>query len=108
VMDYREGFHGGSFPSLDTIRTGCEHLWDSIHLAASGPVSVAMVALGSGTGSLGLVDSVRIACETLKAHHAILKDSRVQKVVFYGYQLHEYVAMRGEVARHFALSSAAP
>ena len=37
----------------------------------TGPLSVAMVALGGGTGSLGVREPVRTAGETLKAHAAI-------------------------------------
>ena len=94
VMDYREGFSGASFPSTDTIRTGCESLWDAVEtLEADRPISVAMVALGAGTGNLGVRDPVRIAAETLKAHAAIHPNTRIEQVVFYGFLLPEYVAM---------------
>jgi O-acetyl-ADP-ribose deacetylase (regulator of RNase III) len=94
VMDYREGFSGDSFPSNGTIRTGCESLWDSIEtIVGDGKLSVAMVALGGGTGNLGVREPARIAAETLKAHAAIHKNTRIEKVVFYGYLEQEYVAM---------------
>ena len=94
VMDYREGFSGASFPSTDTIRTGCESLWDAVEtIVADGPLSVAMVALGGGTGSLGVREPARIAGETLKAHAAIHTRTRIEKVVFYGYLEQEYLAM---------------
>ena len=94
VMDYREGFSGASFPSNGTIRTGCESLWDAIEtIVGDGKLSVAMVALGGGTGNLGVREPVRIAAETLKAHAAIHTSSRIEKVVFYGYLEQEYVAM---------------
>ena len=94
VMDYRDGFSGASFPSKDTIRTGCESLWDAIEtVVGDGPLSVAMVALGGGTGTLGVRVPARIAGETLKAHAAIHKNTRIEKVVFYGYLEQEYVAM---------------
>ena len=94
VMDYRKGFSGESFPSKFTIRTGCECLWDAIEaIVGTGPLSVAMVALGGGTGSLGVREPARIAAETLKAHAAIHKKTRIEKVVFYGYLEQEYLAM---------------
>ena len=94
VMDYREGFSGASFPSNGTIRTCCESLWDGIEtIVGNGPLSVAMVALGGGTGNLGVREPMRIAAETLKAHAAIHKNTRIEKVVFYGYLEQEYVAM---------------
>jgi O-acetyl-ADP-ribose deacetylase (regulator of RNase III) len=94
VMDYRKGFSGNSFPSVETIRTGCEQLWDAIEtLPERTPVSVAMVALGGGTGSLGIREPIRIAAETLKAHEAIHRDTRISQVVFYGYLEQEYFAM---------------
>ncbi len=94
VMDYREGFSGASFPSQETIRTGCESLWDAIEtIIGDGPLSVAMVALGGSVGSLGVREPVRIAAETLKAHAAIHTRTRIENVVFYGYLEQEYVAM---------------
>ncbi len=94
VMDYREGFSGASFPSNETIRTGCESLWDAIEaIPGDGPLTVAMVALGGGTGNLGVREPVQIAAETLKAHAAIHKKTRIQSVTFYGYLEQEYVAM---------------
>jgi O-acetyl-ADP-ribose deacetylase (regulator of RNase III) len=94
VMDYRQGFSGASFPTKDTIRTGCESLWDAIEtIPGDGKLSVAMVALGGGTGSLGVREPARVAAETLKAHAAIHRLTRIEKVVFYGYLEQEYVAM---------------
>lgn len=94
VMDYREGFSGASFPSQETIRTGCESLWDAVEtIVGTGKLSVAMVALGGGTGNLGVREPIRIAGETLKAHVAIHTNSRIEKVVFYGFMDHEYLAM---------------
>ena len=102
VMDYREGFTGTSFPTLDVIRTGCEQLWDVIEAKVNAArVSVAMVALGAGTGNLGVRDPTRIACETLKSHLAIHHQSRIARVVFYGYELHEHLAMAEVVTETF-------
>ena len=102
VMDYRQGFTGNSFPTPDTIRTGCEQLWDSIEtLPGTDKHTVAMVALGGGTGNLGVRDPIRVAAETLKSHVAIHPHSRIEKVVFYGYLEQEYLAMAEVLLEHF-------
>ncbi len=102
VMDYRPGTTGPAHPTLDLIRTACERLWDALEGLSDEPeLSVAMVALGAGTGGLGLVDTTKVSCETLKAHLAIHANTRISRVVFYGYALHEYLATAGEVVRHF-------
>jgi O-acetyl-ADP-ribose deacetylase (regulator of RNase III) len=102
VMDYREGFNGSSFPTVDTIRTACEQLWDVVEtIPGNEKQSVAMVALGAGTGNLGVAEPIRIAAETLKAHVAIHRNTRIQRVAFYGFQLPEYVAMAHVLASHF-------
>lgn len=100
VMDYRGG--GSPAPTLDTIRTGCERLWEEVErIPDEAPPTVAMVALGAGVGGLALGDSVRIACETLKAHLAIHAGARLARVVFYGYSAPEYLATAEQVLRHF-------
>jgi O-acetyl-ADP-ribose deacetylase len=97
VMDYRDGSPEGMKPTLQRVRQGCAHLWDAIE--ALGSVSVGMVALGAGTGGLGLHDSVEVACETLRDHLA--RGSRVGKVVFVAYALHEYANTLAVVRRFF-------
>ncbi len=102
IMDYRDGFTGSSFPTLDVIRSACERLWEEVERLTSEPaVSVAMVALGAGTGNLGVRDPTRITCETLKAHLAIHRDSRIARVVFYGYTLPEFLVIAAEVCDQF-------
>lgn len=102
VMDYREGFGASSFPSLELIRTSCERLWDVVEtLPDAGPHSVAMVALGAGTGNLGVAEPTRIAAETLKAHLAIHTGSRLERVAFYGFLIHEYLAMAHALVKVF-------
>jgi O-acetyl-ADP-ribose deacetylase len=100
VMDYRDGFQANPFPTLDVLRTGCERLWEQID-QLEGELTVAMVALGAGTGQLGVRDPTRIACETLKAHLAIYRDSRIRRVTFYGYELHELLAIAEVVCGFF-------
>src|SRR5206468_3941367 len=55
VMDYREGFTGSSYPAVELIRGACVKLWRTLEAVDGGPHSVAMVALGAGTGGLGVV-----------------------------------------------------
>jgi len=93
VMDYREGFTASSYPTLELIDTCCENLWTAVE--SLGAPSVAMVALGTGTGMLGVRDSTEVACHSLKRHPA------VRDVTFYGYQLHEYVVILEVVLSFF-------
>ncbi len=96
VMDYREGFRGTSFPTLDTIRHCCTNIVQAID-ALPEPVTVAWVALGAGTGQLGVREPTRIACETLLAHPT----PRILGVTFYGFDLLEYAAVADVVSRSF-------
>lgn len=102
VMDYRYDMGAASYPTADRIRTACERLWEAIELLpADGMLSVAMVALGAGTGSLGVREPTRIAAETLKAHFAIFPKPRIDRVRFYGYQPVEHLAMAAELSKHY-------
>ena len=102
VMDYREGHTAKSAPTLDTIRAGCERLWDVVeHLPGEGAQSVAMVALGAGTGNLGVSEPIRIASHTLKAHLAKFPGTRLERVTFYGFQLPDYIAVAHVLALEF-------
>lgn len=103
VMDYREGMHGGSFPDLARVRASCVKLWDALEHLEDTKLSVAMVALGTGTGGLGLRDSVEMACATLTEHLRTREHSRMDRVVFYGYSLPEYAATVDVVSRFFEL-----
>lgn len=94
VMDYRDGFGGGSFPTLDTIRAGCEALWPLVEkIPGDAPQSIAMVALGAGTGGLGVAGPTRLAATTLEEHLARTPTSRIERVTFYGFHFVEYLAM---------------
>ena len=102
VMDYRKGMGAHSFPTLDTIRKGCARLWEVIEtLPGSEPLPVAMVAVGAGTGDLGVGDSTRVAAETLKAHVRLARSSRITRVRFYGFLPHELVPMAKALAREY-------
>lgn len=94
VMDYRYGLGPQSMPTAETIRTCCETLWSELErLPGTEKVSVAMVAMGAGTGNLGVVEPTRITAETLVAHGRAVHGSRLERVTFYGYLPHEYAAM---------------
>jgi O-acetyl-ADP-ribose deacetylase (regulator of RNase III) len=96
VMDYREGFTGTSFPTLDVIRACCTNLLRAIEELPE-PVTVAMVALGAGTGQLGVREPTRIACEALRDHPG----SKILGCTFYGFQLFEYAAVADVVCQAF-------
>ena len=97
VMDYREGFTGTSFPSLELVERASKKLWLAIEELPE-PVTVAMVALGAGTGRLGVRDPTRIACDTLKAHLTARAGSRIEGITFYGWEIYEHMAI-AEVVR---------
>ena len=96
VMDYRDGFRATSFPSLDVITACCLNIVRAVD-ALPEPVTLAWVALGAGTGQLGVREPTRIACETLLAHPS----TNLQGVTFYGYDLVEYAAIADVVSRSF-------
>jgi O-acetyl-ADP-ribose deacetylase (regulator of RNase III) len=110
VMDYREGFGGSSFPGLETIRAGCSNLMRAID-ALEEPVTIGMVALGAGTGQLGVREPTRIACEALVEYEASRPHgSKISACTFYGWQLFEYAAIAEVVTQKFpeVLGSIAP
>ena len=100
VMDYR-GKGGSAAPTLDLIRTACEKLWDAIETVSEERLSVAMVALGAGAGGLDFGESMRIGCETLKAHAAIHRDTRIDRVAFYAFEAREFRLATEVVKKHF-------
>lgn len=102
VMDYRFDFGPSSYPDPGRIRTACERLWEALEqVSTPGPLSVAMPALGAGTGNLGVREPTRIAAQTLKAHFAIFPRPRIERVCFYGFQAVEHLAMAAELSRHY-------
>jgi O-acetyl-ADP-ribose deacetylase (regulator of RNase III) len=102
VMDYRHGMGPQSFPTLKTIERGLVALWNELEAIPGGePLSVAMPALGAGTGDLGVAEPTRLAAETLKAHAARVPDSRIGRVRFYGYLQHELRPIAEQLVKVF-------
>ena len=66
-----------------------------------------MPALGAGTGQLGVREPTRIACETLLLHLERTSATKIRAVTFYGYMLHEHMAVADEVSRQFTQTAGA-
>ena len=96
VMDYRAGFTGSSFPTLQVIGACYANLLRAIE-ALPEPVTIAMVALGAGTGQLGVRDPTRVACEALRAYAG----TKVLGCTFYGFEMFEYAAIADVVCEAF-------
>jgi len=100
VMDYRDGFTGSSYPTLELIEECYTRLWHEIEHLDEKALSLAVVALGAGTGNIGLRQSVELACRTLQKHFGGVSKSRIDTLTFYGFQLFEYLAVL-DVVRGF-------
>lgn len=101
VMDYRDNAKQ-VFPDEARIRRGSERLWQLIDDALpNGTYSIGMVALGAGTGSLGVTMPTEVACETLKAHLAPRDSSKIGSVLFHGFMTTEYVNVLDVVSAAF-------
>ncbi|MFZ5442922.1 MAG: macro domain-containing protein [Myxococcota bacterium] len=103
VMDYRHGMGPQSFPTLETIEKACLKLWPALEeLPGAEKLSVAMVALGAGTGDLGVAQPTRIAAETLSAHLQLQGSrTRLERVRFYGYLTHELLPIAEALVKVF-------
>lgn len=101
VMDYRDTILPRG-PDEARIRLGSENLWQAIEALPLDDVAVGMVALGAGTGNLGVRLPTDIACETLQAHLA-RGPSKIRQVVFHGFSMLEYVNVLDAVSRHFTI-----
>jgi O-acetyl-ADP-ribose deacetylase len=101
VMDYRDNAKQ-VFPDEARIRRGSERLWRLIDDALpNGSYSIGMVALGAGTGSLGVTMPTEVACETLKAHVASRESSKIASVLFHGFMTNEYINVLDVVSAAF-------
>lgn len=105
VMDYRT--HAKHvFPDAARIRKGSERLWKILDDALpNGSYAIGMVALGAGTGSLGVRLPTTIACETLKAHLAERTTSKIGTVRFHGFTNIEYVNVLDIVSASFPVDT---
>ena len=92
VMEYRENSEDARGPDADRIRRGCENLWRALDaLPYEMPLSVGMVALGGGTGALGVRMPTEIAVRTLLDYATVTPATCVASVVFHGFDLLEYL-----------------
>ena len=101
VMDYRDDA-SARFPDAERIERASAALWRAIEQLpppSSAGLAVGMVALGAGTGSLGVRLPTEIACRTLKGHLA--SPSRIARVVFHGFSLIEHVNVLDVVSSSF-------
>lgn len=96
VMDYREGRGADARPDAARIEKCCRSLWAAIELFAE-PVSVAMVALGAGTGGLGVRIPTEMTCRTLKE----VSPPKIERVIFFGWETHEYANILHVVRKYF-------
>ena len=102
VMDYRPGVPSGSSrPDAARLRAGYEALWKEL-VRLPAPVSVALPALGAGQGGMGARLSSELACVTLKTQLA-QNQGNLERVVFYGYTLHELMVIAEVVVAAFSL-----
>jgi hypothetical protein len=100
-MDYRDGSTGRSYPTLALIERCCANLVLAIE-SLHEPVSVAMVALGGGTGQLGVREPTRIACETFAEYSRERgRSAKISSCTFYGFTFIEYAAVADVVTRTF-------
>lgn len=106
VMNYDDGFTGTSFPHLEGIERACVALWNAVSHAPGGPHTVAMVALGAGTGQLGAVQTTHVACRTLQSHLRAHPQS-IKEVTFYGYTILEFAAIANVVSSYWQLPAGA-
>lgn len=104
VMDYREGAHIVSRPDLDRLRRGYDALFAAIAALPNGPHSVAIVALGAGTGGFGLRQSVALACERL-VHHVEGGGAGMSQVLFVAYDPLECANTFEAVKEHFEVDA---
>lgn len=102
VMDYRDGHEDDAKPTLERIERGTRRMLDLLEELPAASLSLAMVALGRGTGGLGLRDSVRISARALRDHLAV-RSAKIAKVLFVGWSFPDYANMLDEVRQFFPI-----
>lgn len=103
IMDYRQGFTGSSYPSLELVEQSYARIWNALADLGEDGLSVAIVALGAGTGQLGARAPMEKACETLRTFLDGPRASAIGDLCFYGYSLIEYIATVEAVSRYFSV-----
>jgi O-acetyl-ADP-ribose deacetylase (regulator of RNase III) len=103
VMDYRQGFTGSSYPTLELVEKSYARIWQELAKLGERNLSVAVVALGAGTGKLGVRGPVEKACRTLKAFLEGPGADAIGDISFFGYNLVEYIATVEMVSNYFQL-----
>ncbi len=103
VMDYRNGFTGLSYPTLELVEQAYIRIWEGIATLGESGLSVAVVALGAGTGNLGARDPIELACRTLRPFLSGENRAAFGDLHFFGYILPEYIAMVEVVSQHFEI-----
>jgi O-acetyl-ADP-ribose deacetylase (regulator of RNase III) len=100
VMDYREGSAQPRGPDRARIQRATENLWAALGaLEGAESLRIGMVALGAGTGGLGVRLPTTIACETLKGRS-------FGEVVFHGFTPLELANVLSVVLGHFEVDTA--
>lgn len=92
VMDCRDGSSLPRGPDADRIERGCRNLWRAIDaLPYERPLAIGMVALGAGTGALGVRMPTEITARSLLAHAVAHPATCISSVTFHGYDRLEYL-----------------
>jgi len=103
VMDYRDGFTAKSYPSIEILKRCYENSWNAIETIEDKNLKIAMVALGGGTGNVGIADTTELCCLSIKKHFEKNTSSKISEITFYGYNLHEYLVILKIVINHFEI-----
>jgi len=102
VMDYRH-LGGNTHPDEARLKTATDQLWTTLadYAKAQGDddVSVAMVALGAGTGGAPISLSIGLACTSLKTFLA--SNDGIGRVRFYAFLDAEFAEMQTTIRQHF-------
>ncbi len=102
VMDYRDPpLHGPPLrvgPDAARIERASVNLWRALEGIATERLSVGMVALGAGTGNLGVRVPTQIACSTLREHFRDHPHSKLARVIFHGFTGGEFADVKAVVS----------
>ena len=102
VMDYRKRDGIIARPDLPRLERAAKNLWSAL-AELPGSVSVGMVALGAGTGGMGLRQSVEVSCRALRQqidHGA----GSIASVTFVSYEQLDFINTIATVRQHFPIN----